>query len=190
MRLSAFTRQVKECRRKWNRRTLQYILAVARIVRAARESVGNYRRWSRWIRESLRMNRSTIHRYLHIEAMVALNVASKQHFDFLSVAKLYALSRIKPERAAQLLKNSRAIRMPDREFLAMLRQWIPRNGRRPSPRNLMNAMTAAIGRIEQSMKKWHDNSLVMTPSDLSRIRSRLQAAEKTLYRISRSAAAM
>ena len=190
MDLSPFTRQVKECRRKWNRRTLQYILAVARIVRTAREAAGNYRRWCKWISESLKMNRSTIHRYLRVETMVGQNVASKQHFDHLSIAKLYALSRVKPERAMTLLRSSRTVRMPDREFLAMLRRWIPRTAQRPSPRNLMHAMSAAIGRIEQSMKTWHENSLVMSPGDLSRIQVRLQAAEKALHRISRSAAAM
>lgn len=190
MDLRSFTRQVRECRRKWNRRTLQYILAVARIVRAARDAAGNYRRWCKWISESLRMNRSTVHRYLRVETLVGQNVASKQHFDQLSVAKLYALSRVSPERATKLLRSTRTRRMPDREFLAMLRRWTHRNAQRPNPRNLISTMSAAIGRIEQSIREWHDNSLAMAPEELSRLQSRLQTAEKALHRISRSAAAM
>jgi hypothetical protein len=190
MDLSVFTKRVEECRRRWNRDTLRYVVEIARVVRKARKAAGNHRRWCRWIRAELHMDRSTIHRYLKVEAFLSRNVASTQHFEKLTIAKIHALSRLEPERASRLLANKRIHRMGDRAFMELLRRWDPRTRRHPSAKNLLSSMNAALCRIETSMKRWNDSELTLSSVDRSRLQTRLLAAERALHRISRSAAAM
>jgi hypothetical protein len=166
------------------------VIALARIVRKAREKAGNHRRWCQWIRDELRMNRATIHRYLQVEAYVSRNVAARQHFEGLSIRTIQALSQLPRERARQVLHNGAAHQMSERDFLTLTRKWIPRKPQRTNRKNLMSMMNAALGRIEKTIRKWQQNSLVMTDAESLRMQSRLLAAEKALHRIATGAAAM
>ncbi|MBV8881968.1 MAG: hypothetical protein JO332_18570 [Planctomycetaceae bacterium] len=169
MHLRPFTRRVLECRKRWNRTTLQYVLSVARIVREAGIKVRNQRRWCRWITQELGMNRATIHRYL---------------------AKIDALSRLDANRASRVLRSRKMRRMNDRDFLAVLRRCIPKHPQRANPKNLLSSMNAARGRIEKTLQAWKDSDLNLATDDRVQRQSRLMNAEKGLQRIARSAAAL
>src|SRR5687768_6769138 len=113
MNLTRFTRRLEECRRRWHRRTVQYVVEVARIVRAARRAAKDERRWGEWIRNETHMNRSTVYRYLEVAKFLKANVASKQQLVSLSIAKIYALSRLNRDQALELLESGTAEKLSD-----------------------------------------------------------------------------
>src|SRR5918912_819718 len=117
MNMTRFTRRLEECRRRWHHNTVRYVVAVARIIRAARRAAKSERRWGEWIRKETHMNRATVYRYLRVAEFLKSNVASKQHLVSLSIAKIYALSRVKPTLARQLIRSGKPERMSDVSFL-------------------------------------------------------------------------
>src|ERR1051325_8261826 len=78
MNLTRFTRRLEECRKRWHRRTVQYVVEVARIVRAARKAAKDERRWGAWIRNETHMNRTTVYRYLRVAKFLKANVDLNQ----------------------------------------------------------------------------------------------------------------
>jgi hypothetical protein len=190
MDLSPYTKKVEDCRKRWNRQTLRYVVEVARIVRRARRAAKTHGRWCRWIKRELRMARSTIHRYLKVEAFLRTNVASLEHLENLSIVKVYGLSLIPPERVAQVLRTRTALRRSDRAFMAGVRGWIPRKTPGPNPGNLISMMNAALLRVEETIRRWREADFVPDPAGRARLQSRILAAEKALHQVARGAAAM
>jgi hypothetical protein len=181
--MSGFTRRVEECKRRWNRRTLQYVLAVARIVLRAKKAAGNRRRWTWWIHHDLRMDRSTIQRYLRIESFVRANDDLNHHFHDLTISKLYALSRLPLAHARRMLVSGKVSRGNDLEFLRMARRLIRRRPYRTSVENLTRQMDAAVRRIELSVQRWRTSKLEIPPVLSARLRRQLYGIARILERI-------
>lgn len=189
MKLSAYTRRLEECRKRWHRRTAGYVLEVARIVRAARRVAGDERRWGRWIREETRMNRVTVYRYLRVARFLRANVYLKQQLVSLSIAKLYALSRLERTDAVKLVKNGKADKLSDVAFLRLTRPLLPQREKRVTLPNLSKSLVASIARLDHSVKRWQHSELVMPMALRMRLMSRLHAMERVLDRIRTTRAA-
>ena len=81
--LGVFTRQLEECRHRWNRRSLEYVLESARILGAARKAAKSQRRWVRWLREGPRMGRATALKHERVASLWGRNVSLRKHLESL-----------------------------------------------------------------------------------------------------------
>ncbi|MCI0657050.1 MAG: hypothetical protein L0170_08260 [Acidobacteria bacterium] len=188
MKLTAYTRRLEECRKRWHCRTVQYVLEAALILRAARKAAKDERRWGRWIREEIHMNRSTVHRYLHVAKFLKSNVALKQQLVSMSIAKIYALSRLKKLQATALIRNGKAESLSDLSFLKLTHRLQPKPVTRAIRPNLMKSLEASLLRLDQSIRRWHHSELEMPASFRARLRSKLHAMERDLDQIGRASA--
>jgi hypothetical protein len=189
MNLTSYTRRLEECRRRWNCRSLQYVLGVARIVRAARRAAKDKRRWCRWIREETRMSRITVHRYLRVAEFLGANVSLKKQMATLGIFKIYALSRLNDRQARSLIRSGKAERMSDAAFQRIGSPLRPRPLYRPTLPNLKRSLEAAVFRLERSLGHWQTFDLRMPPALQSRLQAKLQAMSKALDRIRMTSAA-
>jgi len=189
MNLKPFTRRLEECRKRWHRSTLRYVLAVARIVNAARKAAKDERRWGKWIRDEIHMNRSTVYRYLQVSEFLKANVALKQQLASMSIAKVYALSRLDSAQARALIKSGKAERMNDVSFLRLTVRLQPRPITRATRPNLLRSLNAALTHLEVSIKRWEHSELAMPVALQMKLQSRLHAMSRILDRIRRTSAA-
>ena len=189
MNLSKFTRRLEECRKRWHRRTVQYVLEVVRIVRAARKAAKDERRWGKWIRNETHMNRITVYRYLAVAKFLRTNVYLKQQLVSLSIAKLYALSRLTSEQVTHLLRSGKAVRLNDVAFLQLVRRLAPKAVVRETLPNLSKSLNAALDRLDRSLRRWHLSALMMPAAMQSKTQARLDAMSRTLERLRRASAA-
>jgi hypothetical protein len=189
MNLAPFTRRLEECRKRWTCRTLRYVLNVARILRAARKAAKDERRWGVWIRDETHMNRTTVYRYLRVGEFLKANVYSKQQLASLSIAKIYALSRLKPHHAQALIRSGKARKMSDVPFLRLASRLHPRPPTRPILPNFVHSVEAALVRLDRSMRMWLHSELSMPLGLRMKLQSRLGAMIKALDRIRRTSAA-
>jgi len=190
MDLRPYTKKVEDCRKRWNRQTLRYVVEVAKVVRRARRAAGSHGRWCRWIKQEIRMARSTVHRYLKVEAFLRTNVAALQHLRHLSTVKVYGLSLLPTKQARNVLRKPNVLRKSERAFLMEIRRWIPRKPHRPNADNLIRMMNAALLRVEETIRRWQEVEFNMDPAVRARLQSRILAAEKALHHVARGAAAM
>ena len=190
MRLTAYTRRLEECRKRWNRRTVQFVLEVALILRAARKAAKDERRWGQWIREEIHMNRSTVHRYLRVAMFLKTNVDLNQQLVSLSISKLYALSRLKKEQARTLVRNGKAGQLNDLAFLKLTRHLQPHPVTRETLPNLVKSLEASLVRLDRSMRRWHHSAQPMPVSIALRLKAKLRSLERALDRMGRNAVAM
>ena len=180
MNLNRFTRLLERCRSRWNHHTLQYVLAVARILAKARTAVRSDRRWGQWILEETHLSRPTVHRYLRVAEFMKANVSRMKQLEPLSINKLFGLSRLHPEAAAALLKETSVKDLSEVEFKKRVRRLAPRTQGRLSAPNLIKTFNSSLLRLERAMNRWRfsDPSLPAEVRSriLSRLRSILQAA--------------
>jgi hypothetical protein len=188
MNLAPFTRRLEECRKRWHRRTVQYVLEVARIVRGARKAARDERRWGEWIRNETHMNRTTVYRYLQVAKFLKANVDSKHQLVSLSIAKIYALSRMEPGQVLSLLKSGKLERMSDVSFLRMARRFRKDTSPRFIRSNLFKSLDSAFGRLEESMKRWQHSELPMPPHFQMKYRSKILTLSRILERIGKAGA--
>ncbi len=173
--LEAFTRRLEECRRRWNHRSLEYVLQSARILAAARTAAKDERRWVRWLREGPRMNRSTAMRHLRVSRFMGHhNVALTQHFEKLSIAKIYSLSRTKPIVARRLAHDERIQSMSDVEFARHVRGYLPPSKRKPTTPNLFRSIMSGLEKVSRGIARWQRSRHMIPPGYRVRIRSRLR----------------
>jgi hypothetical protein len=189
MNLTRFTRRLEECRRRWHRRTVQYVVQVARIVRAARKAAKDERRWGEWIRKETHMNRTTVYRYLRVAKFLKANVDSKQQLVSLSIAKIYALSQMKPEQVKENLESGKAEKLSDVAFLRVARRLRPRIELRSTIPNLSKSTNAALGHLEASIRRWRHSALAIPVGLQMKLQSRLHAINRLLERMRRASAA-
>lgn len=190
MDFSIYTRQVEECRKRWNRQTFEYVLAVARIVRRARDAGENQRHWCRWIRRELRMDPSTVQRYFRIEAFLKANADTYPHLKTLTISKVDALARLPLDDAKQLILDGSKLKMADRGFLRLIRRMLHRKPNRSTLANLTSLMEAAVRRVEVSVQKWNNSALTIPAELKARIRRKLHRLTEMLHQMERRAAAM
>lgn len=188
MSLAHFTRRLEECRKRWHRRTVQYVLEVARIVRAARRAARDERRWGEWIRNETHMNRTTVYRYLQVAKFLKTNVDSKHQLVSLSIAKIYALSRMEAGQVRSLLKSGKLERLSDVSFLRMARRFRKETSPRFIRPNLFKSLDSAFGRLEESMSRWQASQLAMPAHLQLKYRSKIQSLSRMLERIGRAGA--
>src|SRR5262245_29530717 len=186
MNLSKFTRRLEECRKRWHHNTIRYVVGVARIVRAARRAARDERRWCEWIRHEIHMNRTTVYRYLRVAEFLKSNVDLNQHLVSLSISKIYALSRLTPRHATNLIKNGKAARLNDVAFLQLARRLQPKIVVRATLPNLSKSTNAALDRLESSIRRWLHSALTMPVTLQMRLQARLHAMSRTLDRIRRT----
>ena len=189
MNLRRFTRRLEECRRRWHHNTVRYVVGVARIVRAARRAAKDERRWCEWIRNEIHMNRTTVYRYLRVAEFLRANVDSKQHLVSLSIAKIYALSRLHRNDALDLIHRGKAENLSDVAFLRLVRGMKPRLAIRATLPNLSKATFAALDRLESNFKRWQQSALTMPLPVQVRLQAKLQAMSRALERMQRASAA-
>jgi hypothetical protein len=188
MNLSRFTRRLEECRNRWHRRTVRYVVEVARIVRAARKAAKDERRWGEWIRNETHMNRSTVYRYLRVAMFLKANVDSKQQLVSLSIAKIYALSQLRQEQISEFLRNGKLERLSDVAFLKLTRRLKPRMPTRATLPNLSKSTEASVQHLERSIRRWQDSALTMPMALRARLRAKLHAISSALERIGKASA--
>jgi hypothetical protein len=152
--LGVFTKQLVECRRRWNHRSLDYVLESARILGEAREAAKSERRWVRWLREGPRMSRATALKHERVANLWGRNVSLRKHFETLSISKIYALSRAKPVVVHRLAADARVHDMPDAEFSLFIRQYLPRAHRKAAVPNLYACIMAGLDRVGQGIARW------------------------------------
>jgi hypothetical protein len=188
MNLSRFTRRLEECRKRWHYRTVRYVVEVALIVRAARKAAKDERRWGEWIRHETHMNRTTVYRYLRVAKFLKANVDLNQQLVSLSISKIYALARMKPEQAADFIKSGKAEQMSDIAFLRLTRRLKPKNLLRVTLPNLSKSLEASFVRLERCIGRWQHSALAMPATIQMRLQSRLHALSRTLERIGKASA--
>jgi hypothetical protein len=188
MNLNRFTRRLEECRKRWNHDTVRYVVGVARIVRAARRAAKDERRWGEWIRKETHMNRSTVYRYMRVAEFLKANVSLKQQLASLSIAKLYALSRLKPEQAMELVRSGKAAGMNDVSFMELASRLQPSPVARAILPNLFRSLDAALSRLDWAMKRWQQSQLVMPAPLQSKLQTRLHAMSRVIDRLRKGSA--
>jgi hypothetical protein len=188
MNLAPFTRRLEECRKRWHRRTVQYVLEVVRIVKGARKAARDERRWGEWIRNETHMNRTTVYRYLQVAKFLKANVDSKHQLVSLSIAKIYALSRMEQGQVRALLRSGKPERMSDVSFLRMTSRFRKDTSPRFIRSNLFKSLDSAFGRLEESMKRWQHSELPMPSHFQMKYRSKIQTLSRMLERIGRAGA--
>lgn len=189
MNLKPYTRRLEECRKRWHRSTVQYVLAVVRIVRAARRAAKTERRWGQWIRDETHMNRTTVYRYLRVAEFLQANVDDRQQLIDLGIVKLYALSRLTREQARRVIKNGVAERLCEVSLLRMVRRIQPGIPVRATRPNLTKSVVAALGRLESSLRKWQHSDVSMPVALRARLQTRLNSMTRALGRIREASAA-
>lgn len=189
MELSSFTRRLEACRKRWNSRSLQFVLAIARIIRGARRAAVDERRWGQWVRHETRMSRTTVHRYLRVAEYVRANVSLKRQLATLGIFKVYALSRLSPNHALQLIKSGEAARLSEVAFLRLISRLRPKSMTRPTLPNITRALRAALVHLDRSVRRWESAELSMPPAIRLEIESKLKSMTKVLERIRRNGAA-
>ena len=189
MNMTPFTRRLEACRRRWNKRSLRYVLAIARIIRAARRAAKSERRWCRWIREETRMSRITVHRYLRVAEFIKSNVPLVKQIESLSIVKVYALSRLRTGLARSLIRNGKAERMAEVELRKMLSERHPRAFSRPTLPNLTKSLDAAVNYLDRTINRWRLSHLRMPDLMQSKLRSKLQSLIRILERVGTASAA-
>jgi len=114
---------------------------------------------------------------------------SKHQLVSLSIAKIYALSRLEPVRAQSVLRSGKAERMSDISFLRMARRHQKQSPPRVILPNLSKSLDSAFVRLEQSVRRWQHSEVPMPPSVQLRYQSRIQSINRMLERIRRASAA-
>lgn len=183
MKLTTYTRRLEECRKRWHRRTLGYVLEVALIVRAARKAAKDERRWGQWIREETHMNRTTAYRYLRVAKFVKANVSLRKHLVSISIAKLYALSSMNETQALSLIRSGKAERLPDVQFLRLTHHLSPKTPSRITMPNLLKALEASIARLDRSIKRWQHSEIAMPVATRMKLKSRIHSIERAIDRM-------
>jgi len=178
--LVVFTKRLEECRRRWNHRSLQYVLESARILGEARRAAKSERRWVRWLSEGPKLSRATALKHERVANLWGRNVSLRKHLETLSIMKIYALSRAKPLVVQRLAADPRIQRMSDVEFGIFVRQYLPRTRRKPTAPNLYRRVMAGLNRVGQGIARWRDSRQAI-PRDVRiqiqfRIRSLLAEA--------------
>lgn len=188
--LDAFTRKLEECRRRWNRHSLEFVLESAKVLRAAREAAQDGKRWMKWLRWDAHMNRGTAFRHLRVAEFLESDVALKQHCATLSISKVYALSRTRPIVAHRLLADDRVRSMTDVEFARFIRHYLPRAKRRPTAPNLLRAIMSGLEKAGRGIARWKGTRHAIPGEYRARIEARLRellAAASHLRRTRRKA---
>jgi hypothetical protein len=189
MKLTAYTRRLEECRKRWNHRTVQYVLQAALILRAARKAAKDERRWGQWIRDEIHMNRSTVYRYLRVAKFLRENDDLGQHLAPLSIVKIYALARLKRSDVVALVKNGKAESLSDVSFLKLARRLQPQPKIRLTRPNILKSIEASLARLDRSVKQWQQSRVVLPAALQLRVRARIRAVESAMERIGRTTAA-
>lgn len=113
-RLEELARRLRECRRKGNRMTLQYVLESAKILKEARERAK--RDFSAWVREKGRMDPTTARHHLRVSEFVDRNRVLTPEIVNLSIAKVYALTTLDLDIAQRILKGQIKFSQPLEEL--------------------------------------------------------------------------
>jgi len=172
--LNAFTRQLQECRRRWNRHSLEHVLQSARILRAAKESSGNEGRWLRWLKREAHINQSTAFRHMRVADFLKRNYALKHNFATLSLAKIYALSRTKPIVARRLAHDDKVRAMRDTEFARFIQHYLPKRWRRPTIPNLFRSIMSALEKADRGIARWKSDRRAIPTEYRGGIQTRLK----------------
>lgn len=152
--LNAFTRRLEECRRRWNRHSLEYVLESGRILHAARDLSRNQGRWLRWLRSEAHINQSTAFRHMRVADFLKRDYALKHTFATLSLAKVYSLTRTKPVVARRLAHDDRVRAMTDAEFAQFFQHYLPTSNRTPTATNLFRSIMSGLEKADRGIARW------------------------------------
>ena len=188
--LAPFTRQLEECRRRWNQHSLDYVVESGRILQRARASCMDERTWVRWLSGDAHMHTATAYRHMRVNEFLSQSFALKRNFATLSLAKVYALSRTRPLVARRLSQDDRVRSMTDVEFSRYIRHYLPKSKRKPTVPNLFRSIMAGLEKVDQGISRWKGSHRAIPLEYRVRIRSRLRgllAMADPLKRIRRKA---
>ena len=172
--MERYTRQMDDCRKRWKRQSLEFVLESARILQEARQAAESNGCWSHWLREKVHMNRVTAYRHMKVASFIGANVALKQHLTTLGLTKIYAITRLKPELVSGLVSDPVVREMSDARFAAFIRPHIPVRRRRPSPPNLLRSILATLARAEKTVIRWQKSPDRIPGPHRARILARIQ----------------
>lgn len=181
MRLHVYTRKLAECRKRWNRGSLRYVLAAASILRRARVAARTKRRWGRWIDEETSMSKTTVYRYLKVALLIKANVSLMTLFEKLGLNKIFTLLPLRQKDVARILANRKLVRLSDIQFKTFVRRFKPGKAPKVSTPNLVRALDASLRRLDEAVLRWRTSHLTIPPE----IRAQLVVRLKQLIRETR-----
>ncbi len=174
MRLHIFTRKLAECRKRWNRGSLRYVLEAARILRTARLSAKSTRRWGRWIDEETSMSRTTVYRYLKVELLIKANVARLTLFENLGLNKIFTLARLEQTNVLRILRSGKLPKLSDIAFRSYVQRFKSNQQTLITTPNLIRALDAALRRLETAIGRWRSCRRPLPPEIKARMVSKLR----------------
>jgi hypothetical protein len=172
--LMRFTRQLQECRRRWNRHSLDYVMGSGRILKRARAFCRDKRTWVRWLREDAHLHTATAYRHIRVDDFLSQSFALKRNFASLSLAKVYALSRTRPMVARRLVHDERVRSMTDVEFARHIRPYLPVSKRGPTTPNLFRSIMAGLERVKVAIERWKGSGRAIPGEFRMKIQLRLR----------------
>ncbi len=187
--LAGLTRRMQECRRRWNRRSLDYVLESAGILHEARVAAKDRRDWNRWVREEVHMSTATAWRHLAVREFLDRNVTYLKRFARLSLAKVYGLVRLSPKVVRKLLKDPRVGKLSEVALARLIDRHLPARRQRLSPSNACRSIMAALDRAGNGIDRWRRSGQGMPRRDYARITARIQELAHSVRRVRGSAKA-
>jgi len=188
--LDQYTRQLQLCRQRWNGHTMEFVLRSAKILQAARNAAKDEERWVQWLRQEAGMHVSTAYKHLRVASAVGRDFALRRNFATLSIAKVYALTRLKRAETLKLAKDPNVRIMSDRTFAEYILPFVPKRRRPPTIPNLRRSVLAGLEKALSGVMRWHRSKHRIPSEDRARIMSdihRLLEAVATLRKASKTA---
>lgn len=180
VRLEMCTKQLEQCRHRWNSHSLDFVLESAAILARAQVAAQNKRRWVRWLRSAAHMHPGTAYRHLRVARFLKGSFALKRKCATLSLSKVYALSRTKPLVAQRLCEDEKVRSMTDANFAKFIRQYLPPSVLPPTKPNLFRSVMAGLTKARRGIERWKNTRIAMPMEFRSRILLRLREVTATL----------
>lgn len=170
--MARFTRQLRRCRERYNRHCVAYVMEAAAVLEGSRRAAKADHRWIRWLDDEARMARSTALKYLRVAACIRRNFSLRRHFERLSIAKVYALSRLRTEAATRWARDPRVRAMSDVAFARFIRPHLPAR-RRPHAVNLMRTLMTGLDRATRAASLLRTSAEPLSEAEHRRMASTL-----------------
>ena len=182
-RLNALAVQLMDCRKRGNKLTLECVLQSARILAEAKRIAGAG--FGRWLVERARMDRTTAFRHLRVATFVQENVALTQQIATLSMAKVYALSRLDSAAAVPILVGKVRFSAPlevlsDVQFRREFREMYPPKAKRRTRQHVYQSVAGALNRAERAVQEASRYVRTMTADQRLRIERKIHALERLI----------
>lgn len=155
-RLEELARKLDLCRERGNKLALECVIESARILQEAKAL--SRRGFGKWLRDQAHMDYNTANHHLAVAEFVKRNSELTPTFCKLSIAKMYALSRLDRESLELALQPGTFSKpvgeLSDVEFHLEFPQRFPAERKKKRSRhNTKVSLKSAIAKLERAIKK-------------------------------------